>query len=157
MWTNGRDSERKARLKVGKTNHAPYNIMVVDDDKHTARYMADMLRMLGHTVITLYTPRSAMRQLNEVVPDVIFVDINLPGIDGLEVCRYLRRDPTTAHVPIIVVSANGESAYQEAASAAGSDLYIVKPVMLEDLETALMRVAGGHHPAGESGTVNPGK
>ena len=119
--------------------------------------MADMLRMLGHTVITLYTPRSAMRQLNEVVPDVIFVDINLPGIDGLEVCRYLRRDPTTAHVPIIVVSANGEAAYLEAASAAGSDLYIIKPVMLEDLEKALTRVAAGHQPAGDPGALDSGK
>lgn len=142
---------------MGKTNNVSYNIIVVDDDKHTARYMADMLRMLGHTVITLYTPRSAMRQLNEVVPDVIFVDINLPGIDGLEVCRYLRRDPTTAHVPIIVVSANGEAAYQEAASAAGSDVYIVKPVMLEDLEAALTRVAGGHNPMGNSGGGEQGK
>jgi CheY-like chemotaxis protein len=145
-------NERKALLNVGKTNNVPYNIIVVDDDKHTARYMADMLRMLGHTVITLYTPRSAMRQLNEAVPDVIFVDINLPGIDGLEVCRYLRRDPTTSHVPIIVVSANSETAYQEAAAAAGSDLYLVKPVMLEDLEAALTQVADGHDSQARSDT-----
>jgi CheY-like chemotaxis protein len=138
-------TERKALLNVGKLGDSPYNIIVVDDDRHTARYMADMLRMLGHTVITLYTPRSAMRQLNEVVPDVIFVDINLPGIDGLEVCRYLRRDPTTAEVPIIVVSANGETAYKEAAAAAGSNLYLVKPVMLEDLEGALTRVVAGQN------------
>lgn len=118
--------------------------MVVDDDQHTALYMADMLRMLGHTVITFYTPRSAMRQLNEAVPDLIFVDINLPGIDGLEVCRYLRRDPTTAHVPIIVVSANGEVAYRKAAAAAGADRYLIKPVMLEDLESALAQISGGH-------------
>ncbi|MHB8627491.1 MAG: response regulator [Aggregatilineales bacterium] len=136
---------RKALLNVGKESKVPYNIIVVDDDRHTASYMADMLRMLGHTVITLYTPRSAMRQLNEVVPDVIFVDINLPGIDGLEVCRYLRRDPTTAHVPIIIVSANSETAYREAATAAGADLYMVKPVMLEDLDEALTQVSGGHN------------
>ena len=124
-----------------------YNIMVVDDDQHTALYMADMLRMLGHTVLTLYTPRSAMRQLNEAVPDVIFIDINLPGIDGLEVCRYLRRDPTTSHVPIIVVSANGEVTYRKAAAAAGADQYLVKPVMLEDLGRALAQVAGGRSKA----------
>jgi CheY-like chemotaxis protein len=133
--------------KQGKS----YNIMVVDDDKNTAQYMADMLRLLGHTVIALYTPRSAMRQLNEAVPDVIFVDINLPGIDGLEICRFLRRDPMTATVPIIVVSANSELAYRKAAAAAGADRYLVKPVTINDLEGALSEVAGGHKSRTASG------
>ncbi len=118
----------------------PYNVMVVEDNRQTANYIADMLRLLGHTVLPLFTPRSAMRQLNEVVPDVIFVDVNLPGIDGFEVCRYLRRDPATQRLPIVVISAHSERSYKEMAVQAGANLYLVKPVGLEELQRALVSV-----------------
>ena len=118
----------------------PYNVIVVDDDRKTANYISDMLRLLGHTVLTMFTPRSAIRQLGEVVPDVIFLDVNMPGIDGFEVCRYLRRDPVTAELPIVVISANSESTYKDIAVMAGANLYLVKPVSIEELEAALSSV-----------------
>ncbi len=117
-----------------------YNILVVDDDKNTAMYLADLLRLMGHNIVVTFGPRGALLQLSEIVPDVVFLDVNMPGVDGLEICRYLRRDPTTANVPIIVVSANEEKAHQEAALQAGANYYIVKPAMIEDLERALRRV-----------------
>jgi CheY-like chemotaxis protein len=118
----------------------PYNILVVDDDKDTANSLADSLRLLGHTVAVAFGPRGALYKLNNVIPDALLLDVNMPGVDGLEICRYLRRDPTTAHVPIIVVSANEEKAHQEAALQAGANYYIVKPAMLDDLERALGQV-----------------
>ncbi len=118
----------------------PYNILVVDDDKNTANSIADSLRLLGHTVAVAFGPRGALYKLNNVIPDVLFLDINMPGVDGLEICRYLRRDPATASVPIVVVSANSEQAHKDEAFGAGANYYIVKPAMLDDLETALGRV-----------------
>ena len=118
----------------------PYNIMVIDDDHRAAAYLADLLRLGGHSVVIVHSPRNAMRVLNEVVPDVLFVDVNLPGIDGFEVCRFLRRDPLTEAVPIIIVSAHGEQSYRDMAVAAGANVYLVKPAMLEDLEKALQDV-----------------
>ena len=117
-----------------------YNILIVDDDRRTATNMADMLRLIGHTVHVALGPRSALHALNQVIPDVVFLDINMPGVDGLEVCRYLRREPATANVPIIIVSANGERAYKDAAKAAGANDYLVKPAMMDDLENALVDV-----------------
>jgi len=117
-----------------------YNIMVIDDDHRAAAYLADLLKLGGHSVVIVHSPRNAMRVLNEVIPDVLFVDVNLPGIDGFEVCRFLRRDPMTEHVPIIIVSAHGEQSYRDMAVNAGANVYLVKPAMLEDLEKALRTV-----------------
>ena len=118
----------------------PYNILVVDDDKTTADATADMLRLLDHHVTVAYGPRAAMAQIGLATLDIVFLDINMPGVSGIEVCRYLRRDPRLATLPIIVVSANDEKHYKEAAFGAGANGYIVKPAMLEDLEAALRHV-----------------
>jgi CheY-like chemotaxis protein len=124
-------------------------IVVVDDDKATATSLADSLRLLGHQVIVSLGPRGALAQLNRLVPDMVFLDMNMPGIDGLEICRYLRRDPKTARVPVVIVSANDEQGYKEAARKAGANYYIVKPAMIEDLETAigyLTAITARSHP-----------
>jgi len=117
------------------------NVLVIDDSKQTANDMAEALRMLGHTVSIAMTPRTAIRTLNEVLPDVVFLDISMPGVDGLEVCRYLRRDPVTATIPIIIVSANSEQGYKDAAKAAGADGYLVKPALLDDMDQAINGIA----------------
>lgn len=124
-----------------------YKAMVIDDDKRTADFLADQIRLLGHTVKTGYGPRAALSQIIFDVPDVLFLDINMPGIDGLEVCRFLRRDVRTSNLRIIVVSANEEKAYQDAAIEAGANYYIVKPAMMEDIENALSLVMGPEHQA----------
>src|SRR5258707_5719018 len=126
----------------------PYKVLIIDDDKTGADSLADLIRLLGHDVQVAYGPRAAIGQLALVTPDIVFLDINMPGINGLEVCRYLRRDTRTANIPIIVVSANKESAYQEAAAQAGANLYLVKPAMLDDIEKAIAQTKPA--PNGES-------
>ncbi len=126
----------------------PYKVLIIDDDKTGADSLADLIRLLGHDVQVAYGPRAAIGQLALVTPDIVFLDINMPGINGLEVCRYLRRDTRTANIPIIVVSANEESAYQEAAAQAGANLYLVKPAMLDDIEKAIAQTKPA--PNGES-------
>lgn len=125
----------------------PYNILVIDDDRQTAMFTADMLRLDGHVVALAFGARSALHQLSEVIPDIVFVDLNMPGVDGLEICRYLRRDPLTARLPIVVVSANGEDGYKQAAAAAGANDYLVKPAMVDDLNRMLERYLGGTIPS----------
>jgi len=125
---------------VKNVNVMPFNILVIDDDKATAYAIADSLRLLDHKVAVALGPRGGLFQLNHAVPDVLFLDVNMPGVDGLEICRYLRRDPRMSHVPIVIVSANEEKAHQDAAFKAGANYYIVKPAMLEDLEKALEKV-----------------
>lgn len=117
-----------------------YNVLVVDDDRTMAEGLAEMIKVLGHTVGMAYGSRMAMQQLNEVIPDVIFLDINMPGVDGVEVVRYLRRDPYTRDVPVIIVSANDTDEVKRKALEAGADYYVVKPPRLESIEKALAEV-----------------
>ncbi len=117
-----------------------YNVLVIDDSKQTATDMAEALRMLGHTVSIAFNPRSALHILSEVIPDVVFLDISMPGVDGLEVCRYLRRDPLTHDIPIVIVSANSEQAYKDAAKSAGANGYLVKPALMDDMDQAILDV-----------------
>lgn len=123
-----------------------YNVLVVDDNKQSAEGLAQMVRVLGHTVSVAYGPRMALQLLNQVVPDVIFLDINMPGVNGIEVLRYLRRDPYTARVPVVIVSANDSDADREQAFQAGANHYIVKPPSIEQIEVALARL---FPPAGD--------
>ena len=106
----------------------------------TAAQMADMLRLLGHTVVIMFSPRTAIHQLSEVVPDVIFIDINLPGVDGFEVCRYIRRDPNLSHLPIVIVSSHDDDTHRSLARMAGADRYLNKPVTIDQLRDTLAEV-----------------
>lgn len=117
-----------------------YNVLVVEDDRQTAESLAAQLGVLGHTVAISLSPRAALQQLNQVIPDVIFMDMNMPGVNGLEVLRFLRRDPTTAAVPVVIVSAEEEDEIKKAAREAGANHYIVKPPTIEQLEEALANV-----------------
>lgn len=118
-----------------------YNIMVVDDDKNAANFLADILRMLGHNPTVSHSPHSAIAQFNLGLPDILFLDLNMPGANGLDVCRYLRRDVRTARMPIIVLSAHDEREQIEAARQAGANYYLIKPAVIEDLEKAIAHVS----------------
>jgi CheY-like chemotaxis protein len=117
-----------------------YNVLIVEDDRQMADSLRDQLRVLGHTVATMYSPRAALKSLNEVIPDVIFMDINMPGVDGIEVLRFLRRDPLTAKVPVVIVTAEEAESIKRAAYGAGANAFLIKPPTVEDIETALQRV-----------------
>ncbi|MBN1679816.1 MAG: response regulator [Anaerolineae bacterium] len=127
-----------------------YNALVVEDDRNLAQSLANQLGVLGHIVGIAYSPRMAIQQLNQVIPDVIFLDINMPGVSGLEVLGFLRRDPATAKVPVIVVSAEEDLGTKRAAFEAGANYYIVKPATLEELEVGLDRVMQKSPPPGLS-------
>lgn len=117
-----------------------YNVLIVEDDRQMAQSLAAQIGVLGHTVVIAYGPRMAIQQLNQVIPDVIFMDLNMPGLNGLEVLRFLRRDPTTATVPVVIVSASDGPETISAALKAGANDYIVKPPTIEAIEQALARV-----------------
>jgi len=121
------------------------NVLIIEDDRRTADSLGAQVSVLGHTVALAYGARMALHQLGQVIPDVILLDINMPGVDGLEVLRFLRREPPTAGVPVLVNTANDSHEMRLAAREPGANAYLVKPPMLEDIERAIDRV----------GIVNP--
>ena len=111
--------------------------LVVDDTRIAATIIAQALTLLGYQAEVAYSPRVAIESISKRVPDVILLDINMPGIDGVEVCRYLRRDPPTEKVPIVAMSSEVEEETVDRVYEAGANAFLAKPIDIDILERAL--------------------
>jgi len=115
-------------------------ILVVEDNRDIAANLGDYLEDRGHTVDYAADGITGLHLAVVNDFDAIVLDLNLPGMDGLEVCRMIRRQQSTAHVPIIIVSARGEEVDRVLGLEMGADDYVVKPFSLKEL-AARCRVA----------------
>lgn len=102
-------------------------ILVVDDEAVLVETIAYNLEQSGYQVITVADGTSAMEAARREAPDLIILDIMLPGIDGLEVCRQLRREDKTATTPIIMLTAKGDEIDKVVGLEVGADDYVTKP------------------------------
>jgi len=116
-------------------------VLVVEDNPRTAKAISDMVELIGWEVHITHSPRAAMQQIQLRLPALILLDFNIPGVDGLEVCRYIRRDPTAGEVPVVFISAESDPAIIAEAKRAGANDYLVKPVDIEALENILKGLA----------------
>jgi DNA-binding response OmpR family regulator len=112
-------------------------ILVVEDEPDTAEMFAEMLRLRGYRVFKSYGSATAMRQLALEKPDAVVLDIMMPDISGLEVLRFMRREPVYENIPVIVVSAKGLLSDIKAGMDAGAAIYLTKPVAFSDLVKAV--------------------
>lgn len=114
--------------------------IVIEDNREMSDSLCAMLAMLEIHSRQAFTPRSAFAMIEQVgVPQLIFLDINLPTVDGFEVLAYLRRDPRLIDVPVIVVTSNDQpETFQRAAAGEAVDV-IIKPPTLETLEAAIKK------------------
>jgi CheY-like chemotaxis protein len=118
----------------------PRYALVVDDTRIAATTIAQALTLLGYRAQVAYSPRVAIESIFKRVPDVILLDINMPGIDGVEVCRYLRRDPRTEKVPIVAMSSEAQEETVDRVYEAGANAFLAKPIDIDILERALNRI-----------------
>ena len=99
---------------------------------------AEWLAQAGFRVIQAHNGFQALERLVEDVPDVVVIDLNIPGIDGFELTRRLRQHPTTAHVPVLAVTGYAPfAATPERALRAGCDAMLLKPYSPENFEVAI--------------------
>ena len=108
-------------------------VLVVEDDKDIAELIAHSLQKVGHTVETAGTGTDGLKRARDTVPDLIVLDLMLPGMDGLLVCQALRADPATALVPIIMLTARAEEVERIAGLELGADDYVTKPFSPREL------------------------
>lgn len=119
-------------------------ILVVEDDHDIAELIRRYLEKAGHSVHRLSTGGSVMPRLRANPADLVILDLMLPEIDGLVVCQAMRSDPTTAGIPIIMLTARGDEADRVAGLELGADDYVTKPFSPKELSarvTALLRRA----------------
>jgi CheY-like chemotaxis protein len=121
------------------TDGRKLRVLVVEDEPMTAKALGTILSAWGHDVQIAFDGESAL-QLSELeAPDVAFLDLGLPGMDGLEVAAALRRKQEPKRALLIALTGHGTPEDLERSKAAGIDLHLVKPVIPAELEGALHR------------------
>jgi CheY-like chemotaxis protein len=116
------------------------HILVVDDDADVAKSTAMLLETCGHQVCTVQDGAAAIEAACRCRPDVILLDIGMPGMNGYEVACRLRQEPTLQDTRLIALTGWGQEADRQRSQAAGFDHHLVKPVNLAALEMLLRNV-----------------
>lgn len=120
-------------------------ILVIDDEPQLRRAMRATLSGIGYTVLEAKSGEEALDQLRETQPDLVLLDLNMPGIGGLETCRAIRE---RSDIPIIVLSVRNTESDKVQALDAGADDYVTKPFGIQEL-LARIRAAMRRAPGGE--------
>ena len=127
------------------------HILIVEDDRDIAELIRHYLVRAGHTADVLSSGTDVLPRVRTRRPDLLVLDLMLPGQHGLEICQALRREPATADLPVIVVTARAEESDRVAGLELGADDYLTKPFSPKELVArvgALLRRAARGGPAG---------
>jgi CheY-like chemotaxis protein len=114
--------------------------LVIDDNKQTTDALVQMLKIWDIPARSALNPSSAMTILKAETPGVVFLDINMPGVDGFEVLGYLKREPRLAKIPVVIVTSDDQPLTYKRAKEGGAESVIIKPVMVDLLEKALIKI-----------------
>lgn len=107
-----------------------YKILIIEDEKQIARFIELELKHEGYDVYVCYDGKEGLKKVEEIHPDLILLDIMLPGINGIEVCRKIRQ---YSNVPIIMVTAKDDIPDKVMGLDSGADDYVTKPFAIEEL------------------------
>jgi two-component system phosphate regulon response regulator PhoB len=132
----------------------PLTVLLVEDERDIAELIRYHVDKAGMRVVHAADGAAALRLARAEHPDLVILDLMLPGLDGLEVCRQLRRDALTRRVPIIMLTARGEEVDRVVGLELGADDYVVKPFspreLIARIRAVLRRVEGSEPPAGRA-------
>lgn len=136
-------------------------VLVAEDDADIRFLVTFKLTQAGYQVRVFGDGLSALADAREHPPDLAVLDVTMPGMSGLQVCQELRKDPATANIPVIILTALAQEADIAAGFAAGADDYIVKPFSPREfavrVNAALARVQGSTPPRSDFAQPGPGR
>lgn len=118
-------------ISSGKT------VIIIDDEPDTAEMFAEMVRLTGLQVLKLHGGVRAIDLIAEKKPAAVLLDLMMPDVSGLEVLRFMHRDPRLSQIPVIVISAKSLPSDIKIGLEAGASTYLTKPVSFFDLRQAL--------------------
>ena len=120
-----------------------YMILVVEDNERNLKLLRDVLEYAGYDVRAARTAEDGITLALNEPPDLVLMDLKLPGIDGVEALRRLRESPRTADIPVIAVTAQAMKQDRERALWAGFDGYVVKPITVRTFPDQVRRFLPG--------------
>ncbi len=113
-------------------------VWIVDDDEEMIYAVRLMLKLLDCEASSFLNARTTVQALMAGKrPDLMILDINMPEVSGLDLLEYLRRQPVTANLPVVMLSTEASDVVKDEASQLGADAYVSKPVTIEELERAM--------------------
>lgn len=116
-----------------------FNALVIDDNRMTADSMVRVLLALGIQARAAYGPGPGMAVLQNDTPDMIILDINMPGVSGFEILSFARREPRLTKVPVIICTSDDQPQTRTNALKAGARDFLLKPVTVDALEVVLKK------------------
>lgn len=108
-------------------------VLVVDDTPETLGFLTDTLDHAGFTVLIATDGESALELVEQITPDLVLMDALMPGLDGFETCRRLKRDPRLVHLPVIFMTGLSETEHVVEGLAAGGVDYVTKPIAIDEM------------------------
>jgi DNA-binding response OmpR family regulator/DNA-binding CsgD family transcriptional regulator len=121
-------------VKTAEQRNEPRDtVLVVDDTPDSLGFLTDMLDGAGYTVLIATDGDSALRLVEQITPDLVLLDAVMPGLDGFEVCRRLKQNAQTAHLPVIFMTGLTETEHVVQGLAVGGVDYVSKPIVVEEL------------------------
>ncbi len=115
-------------------------ILIVEDNERNRKLVRDLLQFTGYQTIEAETAEEGVGLARERRPNLILMDIRLPGIDGIEALRQLRADPTTQSIPVMAMTASIMTAGRREMMATGFDGYQSKPIQVKDFIAAVQQL-----------------
>lgn len=118
---------KQSRLSVWEGDMISKNILIVEDEESLLKLESILLTSKGYNVEGAMDGQSALKLVAKMKPDLVLLDIMIPGIDGFEVCRQIKANEATRHIPVIILSAKKSKESLVMGEQAGADWYITKP------------------------------
>jgi len=115
-------------------------VIIVEDEPDAAEMFAEMMRVSGYRVVKISSSTPAIGIISTEKPDVVILDVMMPDISGLEVLRFMRREPELEDIPVILVSAKSMPSDIKVGMDAGASRYLTKPVSFLDLKEAVEEI-----------------
>lgn len=112
-------------------------ILIVDDDVSITELMKALLKMEGYNPVTVNDSLQAIDIARSINPDLITLDLMMPGLTGFELCEMMTKDPDLSSTPIVIISAKDDQESKQKAFASGAKNYLNKPFLVEDLIDAI--------------------
>ncbi|WP_321365032.1 response regulator [uncultured Celeribacter sp.] len=121
-------------------------ILLVEDEDNIAIAIEVLLTRAGYELLRVSHGDQALPNIRAQKPDLVLLDVTLPGLSGYEVCQRLRLDAELAHIPVLMMSARASEAEQRKGVAMGANAFLTKPFAMSDLLGSVARlIAGGAH------------
>lgn len=132
--------EKDIEEKIKSFSDTREKILIVDDEMSTLMPLKRSLESENYAVVEAYDGHEAIKKANEEIPDLIILDLMLPGMDGIEVCQHLKTDTQTEKIPIIMLTAKDNINDKVEGLQIGADDYVTKPFVLKELKARIKSV-----------------